>query len=73
MAEPAAPMPAAGVGSPSSLAAALGIEDPRIEIVADYLLRHYRLKPDRWVKFYNNLDNKVAFFVQSPSYDYSFC
>ncbi|CAG5122026.1 unnamed protein product, partial [Candidula unifasciata] len=63
MADQAAPPPPTGSGSPSSLAASLGIEDPRIEIMADYLLRHYRLKPDRWVKFYNNQDNKVACIV----------
>ena len=38
--------------SPSSLATIFGIADPRVEIIADYLLRNYRFKPDRWVKFY---------------------
>ncbi|GFO38901.1 dynein heavy chain 9, axonemal [Plakobranchus ocellatus] len=57
--EPVAAPPPTG-GSSSSLAAQLGIEDVRVEIVADYLLRNYKLKPDRWVKFYNNPENRVV-------------
>ena len=51
---------AVGGPNPSSLAVAFGITDGRIEIIADYLLRHYRLKPDRWTKFYNNVDHVVS-------------
>uniref|UniRef100_A0A2C9KTZ2 Uncharacterized protein n=1 Tax=Biomphalaria glabrata TaxID=6526 RepID=A0A2C9KTZ2_BIOGL len=64
MTDPAQPQPAPAATltgtQPSSMASSLGIDDPRVEITADYLLRRYRQKPDRWVKFYNNSDNHNA-------------
>ncbi|GFR90124.1 dynein heavy chain 17, axonemal, partial [Elysia marginata] len=66
----APPAPPATGCSPSSLASQLGIDDARVEIVADYLLRNYKLKPDRWVKFYNNPENRKQLhnFFEDPEF-----
>lgn len=41
-----------------SLAADLEIGDPRIEFVADYVLKTLRIKPDKWTKMYGLDENK---------------
>ena len=46
----------------------LEINDPRVEFLAYYILKTFKLKPDRWTRMYSNDDNRVIifdFFVRS--------
>ena len=44
-----------------SLAADLEIGDPRVEFVADYVLKTMKLKGDKWTKMYSVDENKQMF------------
>ena len=41
--------------------AELEIGDPRIEFIADYIIKSLRIKPDKWVKMYGIEENKMMF------------
>jgi hypothetical protein len=36
----------------------LEIGDPRVEFLADYVIRTMKLRPDRWQRMYSTDDNK---------------
>lgn len=33
--------------------------DPRVDFISDYILKTYKLKPDKWAKFYGVDENKI--------------
>jgi dynein heavy chain len=42
-----------------SLVADLELNDKRVEFVADYVLKTFKLKPDKWMKLYNVEESKT--------------
>lgn len=42
-----------------SLVADLGLNDKRVEFVADYVLKNFKLKTDKWMKLYNVEESKI--------------
>lgn len=53
-----------------SIAAELELNDPRVEFVADYVLKTMKLKGDKFMKLYNVDENKQMFmdFLEKPEF-----
>lgn len=50
----------------------LEINDCRVEFLAIYILKTFKLKPDRWVKMYSNDDNRTIIFDFFTRHDHPF-
>ena len=44
----------------ADIAKDLEIGDKRVDFIAVYILRNFKIKPDRWIKMYNNDENKYT-------------
>jgi dynein heavy chain len=44
----------------AEIAKDLEVGDRRVEFMAVYILRNFKIKPDRWIKMYNNDENKYT-------------